>query len=387
MGSGVSLDQEQLAQLRDEVTTLKNSLTEAEAKARELERVHVLQEEPEFVFSDGIAYEKLKVIGKGASAVCYAVRRKSDNKDFVVKQLQVPLEELALKQGFADEVKVMGRFNHPSVIALYDSYIQNSVLHILMEYASGGTIYHRITKAAREGTHFDEEQILRWFTQTMMALKHVHDHKILHRDVTTKNIFLTEDGNVKLGDFGISKMLSTQTHFASTVIGTPNYLSPEIWDGREYDAKSDIWALGCVLCELCGLQKSFTQPDIPSMMAAISNGNYNSVPAHYSPVVKNLVAAILQPNPDNRPSIHQLLNVPCLSPYIRNEEERVVKCFQPTISPVPRPPSKAFGGPRLSRAMSNRKGCANTHLPPSPPPPPRGVAFIRKAAGVGTKDR
>ena len=316
MGSGVSLDQEQLVKLREEVSTLKNSLTEAEAKTRQLQSLQV-QEKSTFVF-DGQTYEKLKVIGKGASAVCYAVRRASDGKYFVVKQLQVPLEELALKQGFADEVKVMGRFNHPSVIALYDSYIEGSVLHILMEFASGGTLYDRITGAAQEGTHFDEDQILRWFTQTMMALNHVHDHKILHRDVTTKNIFLTEDGNVKLGDFGISKMLSTQTHFASTVIGTPNYLSPEIWDGREYDAKSDIWALGCVLCELCGLQKSFTQPDIPSMMAAISNGNYNAVPAHYSPVVKNLVAAILQPNPDNRPSIHQLINVPCPPCFLRN---------------------------------------------------------------------
>ena len=80
----------------------------------------------------------------------------SDGKQFVVKQLIIPVEELANKTGFADEVKLMSRFSHPSVVALHDSYIEDDVLFILMEHCEGGSLYQRIVKAAEEGTLFEE---------------------------------------------------------------------------------------------------------------------------------------------------------------------------------------------------------------------------------------
>ena len=74
---------------------------------------------------------------------------------------------------------------------------------------------------------------------------------MLHRDLKTQNVFLTADGRCRLGDFGVSKVLSGTHHLASTAVGTPYYLSPEICENREYDHKSDVWSLGCVLYELC----------------------------------------------------------------------------------------------------------------------------------------
>ena len=109
------------------------------------------------------------------------------------------------------QVKVMSRFEHPNIVRLYDSYIEGEVLFILMEYAAGGSLYDQIVEAGKTQQYFDEKIILRWFVQIMLALKHVHDHKILHRDVTAKNVFMSGQGDVKLGDFGISKQLSTQT--------------------------------------------------------------------------------------------------------------------------------------------------------------------------------
>ena len=84
-----------------------------------------------------------------------------------------------------------------------------------MEYAAGGSLYDQIVEAGKTQQYFDEKIILRWFVQIMLALKHVHDNKILHRDVTAKNVFMSGQGDVKLGDFGISKQLSTQTNLAS----------------------------------------------------------------------------------------------------------------------------------------------------------------------------
>jgi NIMA (never in mitosis gene a)-related kinase len=89
--------------------------------------------------------------------------------------------------------------------------------------------------------------------QLALGLKCIHASKILHRDIKSSNIFLNSNGTVKIGDFGISKVLETMQESANTFVGTPYYLSPEVCENRSYGYKSDVWALGCVLYELCTL--------------------------------------------------------------------------------------------------------------------------------------
>jgi len=113
---------------------------------------------------------------------------------------------------------------------------------------------------------------LDWFVQICLALKYVHDRKILHRDLKTQNIFLTAKGDIKIGDFGIGNLISPLSHptdsniarvlqdtydCAQTAIGTPYYLSPEICQEKPYNQKSDIWSLGCILYELVTLRHAF----------------------------------------------------------------------------------------------------------------------------------
>ena len=111
-----------------------------------------------------------------------------------------------------------------------------------MDYADGGDLQIRIR--GQKGKFFNETQILDWFTQTCLAIKHIHDRKILHRDIKSQNIFLTKNGLVKLGDFGIAKCLNYTMDKAKTIVGTPYYLSPEIVQNKPYSFKSDIWSLG-----------------------------------------------------------------------------------------------------------------------------------------------
>lgn len=101
--------------------------------------------------------------------------------------------------------------------------------------------------------YFPEELVLSWFTQICLALKHCHDRKILHRDLKSQNIFLTKRNIVKLGDFGIARVLSNTKSIAKTVVGTPYYLSPEIIESSPYSFKSDVWSLGVLLYEMCAL--------------------------------------------------------------------------------------------------------------------------------------
>ncbi len=96
-----------------------------------------------------------------------------------------------------------------------------------------------------------------------MAVKHIHSKKVLHRDIKLQNVLLTSANEVKLGDFGISKLLESTGDFAKTSLGTPYYLSPEICSGKKYGSKSDIWMLGCLLYELCALKRPFEGESLP----------------------------------------------------------------------------------------------------------------------------
>ena len=102
-----------------------------------------------------------------------------------------------------------------------------------------------------------ESIIWKFFIQICLGLRYIHSKKILHRDVKLINLFLTDNDEIRIGDLGVSKVINDQSFFACTVVGTPYYLSPELCEEKPYNEKSDIWALGCVLYELCSKKHPF----------------------------------------------------------------------------------------------------------------------------------
>ena len=117
-----------------------------------------------------------------------------------------------------------------------------------MVYCEGGDVYSKIK--ASKGKNFSEDVILEWLVQMGLALFYLHERKILHRDLKSQNVFLTKNGLIKLGDFGIAKCLDTTLAQAKTFIGTPYYLSPEIVQSLPYSFKSDVWSLGICIIEM-----------------------------------------------------------------------------------------------------------------------------------------
>lgn len=123
----------------------------------------------------------------------------------------------------------MKSLNHPNIVNFKEVYItKNNKLKIVMEYAECGDIAKAIAQRKAKKQFFDEAHILDWFTQICLAIKHVHDRKILHRDIKGHNIFISKNNSLKLGDFGIARVLNMTHDKARTVVGTPYYLSPEI---------------------------------------------------------------------------------------------------------------------------------------------------------------
>uniref|UniRef100_A0A673CTR3 non-specific serine/threonine protein kinase n=1 Tax=Sphaeramia orbicularis TaxID=375764 RepID=A0A673CTR3_9TELE len=184
-----------------------------------------------------------------------------------------------------------------------------------MEYCDGGDLLKKINM--QRGVPFTEEQVMDWFVQICLGLKHIHDKKVLHRDIKSQNIFLTSGGmKAKLGDFGIARMLNNTMELARTCVGTPYYLSPEICENRPYNNKTDIWSLGCVLYELCTLRHPFEGSSLRQLVSKICRGRYSPVPSRCSYDLRQLITQLFKVNPRDRPSVSSVLRRPFVEKHI-----------------------------------------------------------------------
>ena len=207
------------------------------------------------------------------------------------------------------EARILEKLDHPNIIRFREVFIAlrpRFTLNIVTDFADGGDLQMKIK--SQKGKLFNENQILDWFTQICLALKHIHDKKILHRDLKSQNIFLTENGIIKLGDFGIAKCLECTWEKAMTVVGTPYYLSPEIVNNKPYSFKSDIWSLGVLLYELTALKMPFDATSLPMLSLKIIRGNYNPLPITTSRELRNLVSMLLVVDFNKRPTINEILS-------------------------------------------------------------------------------
>lgn len=276
-------------------------------------------------------YRKVRIIGEGSFAKAILVKNIEDDGLYVLKLIDISKMAKQQKEEAMNEVKVLKSLRHPFIISYRESFIVKNSLCIIMDYAEGGDLYSKITEQKKTGRGYSEDQIMTWFCQILLALKYIHDRKILHRDLKTQNIFLTANGNVKLGDFGIARVLQSTNDCAHTMIGTPYYLSPEICEQKPYNQKSDIWSLGCVLYEIATLRHAFDASSFKSLVIKIIRGKYPSVPSVYSEDLKELISDLLQRNPINRPSSKKLLERPIVMnklsemPGIRELNENINK--------------------------------------------------------------
>lgn len=259
-------------------------------------------------------YEKVKKIGEGSFGKAILVKSKEDGHQYVIKEINISGMSNKERQESRKEVAVLANMSHPNIVQYKESFEEGGCLYIVMDYCEGGDLFKRIN--SQKGVLFSETQILDWFVQICLALKHIHDRKILHRDIKSQNIFLTKDGTVQLGDFGIARVLNSTVELARTCIGTPYYLSPEICENKPYNNKSDIWALGCVLYEMCTLKHAFEAGNMKNLVLKIIRGSYPPVSVHYSQELRSLLAQLFKRNPRERPSVSIILDKPFLSSRI-----------------------------------------------------------------------
>ncbi|XP_013878197.1 serine/threonine-protein kinase Nek5 [Austrofundulus limnaeus] len=242
-------------------------------------------------------YEVVRQIGEGAfGRALLVLDKRGGGRQCVVKQISLRKMSVKEKEASGKEVTLLSKMNHPNIVSFITSFQERGSLFIVMEFCDGGDLLKKISM--QRGVPFSEDQIVDWFIQICMGLKHIHDRKILHRDIKAQNIFLTSGGmKAKLGDFGIARMLNNTMELVWTCVGTPYYLSPEICESRPYNNKTDVWGLGCVLYELCCLRHPFEGSSLRQLVSKICRGRYTPVPVRYSQDLRQLVTQLFKVTP------------------------------------------------------------------------------------------
>uniref|UniRef100_A0A8D2ALD2 non-specific serine/threonine protein kinase n=1 Tax=Sciurus vulgaris TaxID=55149 RepID=A0A8D2ALD2_SCIVU len=222
-------------------------------------------------------YARVQKIGEGSFGKAILVESTEDGRQYVIKEINISRMSSKEREESRREVAVLANMKHPNIVQYRESFEENGSLYIAF---------------------VQEDQILDWFVQICLALKHVHDRKILHRDIKSQ---------YKLGDFGIARVLNSTVELARTCIGTPYYLSPEICENKPYNNKSDIWALGCVLYEMCTLKHAFEAGNMKNLVLKIISGSFPPVSLHYSYDLRSLLSQLFKRNPRDRPSVNSIL--------------------------------------------------------------------------------
>ena len=198
------------------------------------------------IFIENISYEKIKKLGEGAT--CKVMKLKNGDKFFALKIFDTKGLKKEEKDKFYNEIDILKSFDSKYIVKFSDSYEDedNNKLNILMEFGGDDNLKTFINKYKTNHHLIDEKEIAKIFSQICQGLEVIHDSKIIHRDFTPQNIFIDENNNIKIGDFGVS----TRNNFSTEIVGKTEYIAPEMLKQKKYDYRIDIYALGCILYEL-----------------------------------------------------------------------------------------------------------------------------------------
>ncbi|XP_038871760.1 serine/threonine-protein kinase Nek4-like isoform X1 [Salvelinus namaycush] len=302
-------------------------------------------------------YMFIRVVGKGSYGEVNLVKHKTDRKQYVIKKLNLTTSSKRERRAAEQEAQLLSQLRHPNIVTYRESWEgEDCQLYIVMGFCEGGDLYHRLKQ--QKGELLPERQVVEWFVQIAMALQYLHEKCILHRDLKTQNIFLTKTNIIKVGDLGIARVLENQNDMASTLIGTPYYMSPELFSNKPYNHKSDVWALGCCVYEMSTLKHAFNAKDMNSLVYRIVEGKLPQMPSKYDPQLGELIKSMLCKRPEDRPDVKHILR----QPYIKRQ---IAMFLEATKEKTAKSRKKAVGG-------SSRPSAASmVSSKPRPEPPPQ----------------
>ena len=274
-------------------------------------------------------YEFIENIGQGMYGRVYKAKNKKENKYYAIKRLNFKDINEKEKKQINNEVSCIKKLKHPNIILYKDSFNDDdNYFNIVTTFCEGGDIYNKIQN--QKGEYFNEEQILNWMVQILLALDYIHKNDIIHRDIKPQNIFIKNRHIICIGDFGIAKIINQiQTQTMTSIIGTPLYMSPESFN--EPNSKyfeSDIWSTGCCLYEICNLKHAFSADRWELVFNKVRTGKHQPVNKKYSSELRDIIDSMLSVKPINRPTIPKLLKSNFIRPKAANYIKDYIKNYK-----------------------------------------------------------
>mmetsp|Transcript_27825 Transcript_27825/g.46289 ORF Transcript_27825/g.46289 Transcript_27825/m.46289 type:complete len:339 (-) Transcript_27825:254-1270(-) len=259
-------------------------------------------------------FAEIKKLGEGSHGVAMLLQNPDTGEEIVRKEVKLQGLSEDEMQRTVIEIKALKALDHKHIVAYRDATMHENTLYIIMEYADGGNLEDAVKRHAKLSKPFRSLRVIRWLMQIADALEHVHSHRYLHRDLKSANVFLTKSADVKLGDFGISRALTTNTNMAKTLVGTPYFMAPEIVLGETYAHPADVWALGVIAFQLLTLQMPFKAPHLTGLLTKISDCEYDKTALEKAPHNETLRALVsgknlLEPDPAKRMTLAQLMEM------------------------------------------------------------------------------
>ncbi|XP_010433557.1 PREDICTED: mitogen-activated protein kinase kinase 1-like [Camelina sativa] len=257
--------------------------------------------------------EVIKVIGKGNSGNVQLVKHKLTQQFFALKVIQVNTEESTCK-AISQELRINLSSQCPYLVSCYQSFYHNGLVSIILEFMDGGSLADLLKKVEK----VPENMLAAICKRVLQGLCYIHhDRRIIHRDLKPSNLLINHRGEVKITDFGVSKILTSTSSLANSFVGTYHYMSPERINGNGsyYGSKSDIWSLGLVLLECATGKFPYTPPEnkkvwssVYELVDAIVETAPPSAPSHlFSPEFCSFISQCIQKDPRDRKSATELL--------------------------------------------------------------------------------
>ncbi|CTQ40743.1 Protein tyrosine kinase [Babesia microti strain RI] len=268
-------------------------------------------------------YRHVKFIGKGSYGTM-TLARDSDDNLWVVKKIDLTQLGNREKKLCLTEIEIISNIHHPYIVEYRESFVEDGKLNIVMQYCAGGDLYKYISYQRKRGIPIKEERIVEWVSQILAAVKFLHQHHILHRDLKSLNILIDSDKRIRICDFGVSKVLKATLDSAQTMIGTPYYFSPELIEGHDYNWPSDIWALGCLVYELSTFKTPYDgAKGMKQLCHMIRTKEIPNLPDYYSDELNALYKSMLAYDYRLRLSASELLATPIIQKKLKEMLQRV----------------------------------------------------------------